>query len=345
MLLSMEGMGQSISLSTNYFDVNASPINYNCGSVRFEADPASLPADYYNLLWSPDNGVSVSFTYVGLGFIGDPTSYIKSGYYKAEFVSYTDGSLGYSLNIIQVTVNTVPNLTSSLTPSAICDKDLFTYSATSNTSTITTSFTWSRPLISGISNLINSGTNSISEILNNTTNRNVSVVYNYTLISNGCTKNQNVTLIVKPTPTVADITPQIKCNTIASDVINFSGTVTGTTYAWTNSQSTIGIAGSGSGTISSTTLTNSTNSPVVGTFTVPEKLIISDAIVLHFICGVIVATVGVGFTVIEKVPAGPAQLFAVGVTVNIPTTGLFVEFVNVVLEIVPLPLATIPIDD
>ena len=54
---------------------------------------------------------------------------------------------------------------------------------------------------------------------------------------------------------------------------------------------------------------------------------------------------GVGFTVIEKVPAGPAQLLAVGVTVIIPTTGLFVEFVNVVLEMVPLPLAAIPIDD
>ena len=79
--------------------------------------------------------------------------------------------------------------------------------------------------------------------------------------------------------------------------------------------------------------------------TVPEKLITSDAIALHFICGVIAATVGVGFTVMEKVPTGPGQLFAVGVTVNIPTIGLDVEFVNIVLEIVPLPLAAIPIDD
>ena len=56
------------------------------------------------------------------------------------------------------------------------------------------------------------------------------------------------------------------------------------------------------------------------------------------------ATVGVGFTVIVKVPAGPEQLFAVGVTVNVPIIGLVVEFVNIVLEIVPLPLAAIPID-
>ena len=268
MLFAKVGMGQSISLSTNFFDVNASPINYNCGSVRFEADPASLPADYYNLLWSPDNGVSVSFTYVGLGFIGDPTSYIKSGYYKAEFVSFTSGILGYSSNTVQVTVNTIPNLTSSLTPTSICDKDLFSYSATSNTSSSTTSFSWSRSSTLGISNLSNSGTNIISEALNNTTNGNVNVVYNYTLISNGCTRNQNVTLIVKPTPTVAAITPQIKCNTTVSDVINFSGTVSNTTYAWTNSHASIGIAPSGSGTISSTTLINTTTSPVIGIFRV-----------------------------------------------------------------------------
>ena len=79
--------------------------------------------------------------------------------------------------------------------------------------------------------------------------------------------------------------------------------------------------------------------------TVPEKLITSDAIVLHLTCGVIAAIVGVGFTVIVKVPTGPGQLFAVGVIVNIPIIGLAVEFVNVVLEIVPLPLEGIPIDD
>jgi TRAP-type mannitol/chloroaromatic compound transport system permease large subunit len=58
-----------------------------------------------------------------------------------------------------------------------------------------------------------------------------------------------------------------------------------------------------------------------------------------------VGFVGSGFTVIEKVPAGPGQLLAVGVTVNVLITGLFVEFVNVVLVIVPLPLAAIPIED
>ena len=77
-----------------------------------------------------------------------------------------------------------------------------------------------------------------------------------------------ISVVVNPIPTVAAIASQIKCNTIASDVINFSGTVSNTTYAWTNSQSSIGVASSGSGTISSTILTNSITSPVIGTFTI-----------------------------------------------------------------------------
>ena len=79
--------------------------------------------------------------------------------------------------------------------------------------------------------------------------------------------------------------------------------------------------------------------------TVPEKLIISDAIVLHFICEVIAATVGVGFTVIVNVLAGPAQLFAVGVTVNVAIEGDVEVFVNCVDAILlPFPLPNIPIE-
>ena len=65
---------------------------------------------------------------------------------------------------------------------------------------------------------------------------------------------------------------------------------------------------------------------------------------MHFTCDVIEFTFGVGFTVIVKLLVGPVQLFAVGITENVPTTGELDVFANAILEILPLPLATIPID-
>ena len=64
----------------------------------------------------------------------------------------------------------------------------------------------------------------------------------------------------------------------------------------------------------------------------------------HLANGVVLDTIGVGLTVTVNVPAAPTQLFAVGVTENVPATGELVVFANVTLVISPLPLAPIPID-
>jgi hypothetical protein len=49
-------------------------------------------------------------------------------------------------------------------------------------------------------------------------------------------------------------------------------------------------------------------------------------------------------TVIENVPDGPGQLFAVGVTLNVAIEGDVEEFVKSVELILPLPLRAIPIE-
>ena len=73
---------------------------------------------------------------------------------------------------------------------------------------------------------------------------------------------------VNPIPTVNTITDQTVCRNTPVSAINFTGAVNGTIYTWTNSNTAIGLAASGSGNIPAFTTTNSTNAPISGTITV-----------------------------------------------------------------------------
>lgn len=132
---------------------------------------------------------------------------------------------------VTVTVNPSPSLSSTLSPADICSNDTFSYTPTSIVSGA--SFSWTRAAITGISNAAESGTGSINETLENTTNAPIDVIYTYEISANGCTNTQEVTVRVKPSPTLtSDLTPPAICGnstftyTPASDV-------SGATFTWT----------------------------------------------------------------------------------------------------------------
>jgi hypothetical protein len=79
---------------------------------------------------------------------------------------------------------------------------------------------------------------------------------------------QTFTITVNPTPTVTQPSNQALCNGASTGAVNFSGAVAGTTYSWTNSNTTIGLGASGSGNIPSFTATNSGTTAVTSTITV-----------------------------------------------------------------------------
>ena len=82
-------------------------------------------------------------------------------------------------------------------------------------------------------------------------------VVNVTPAANGCTgAAQTFTITVDPTPTVATIANQTLCNGLTTASVNFTGPVTGTTYTWTNSNTTIGLAATGAGGIAAFTAVN-----------------------------------------------------------------------------------------
>ncbi len=86
-----------------------------------------------------------------------------------------------------------------------------------------------------------------------------------------CMQFATVDLVVNPTPTVTAPANQVVCNGSMTTAVIFAGTVTGTTYDWTNNTPSIGLAASGTGNIAPFTATNATAAPVTATITVTPK--------------------------------------------------------------------------
>jgi gliding motility-associated-like protein len=87
--------------------------------------------------------------------------------------------------------------------------------------------------------------------------------------ANGCTgAAETFTITVNPTPTVDTIGTQILCNGTPTTAVTFAETVTGTSFGWTNDNTSIGLAASGNGDIPSFTATNTGTTIQTATVTV-----------------------------------------------------------------------------
>ncbi len=160
-----------------------------------------------------------------------------------------------------VTVNPFPELSSSLTPPSICSNLPFTYTATSGTPGAT--FSWSRPVVAGITNAAASDTGrNINEALINNTNYVDSVTYVFVVNANGCTNIQDVKLMVKPNPTLSS---GLNYSICSGHPFSYAATsnVSGTNFSWTRAAVTGITPGATSGTTAiSETLVNTTTAPL-----------------------------------------------------------------------------------
>lgn len=158
-----------------------------------------------------------------------PSRLVAQAEYTITPISGSCVGTPFSLNL---TVNPATELSSTLTPAAICSNNSFTYIPSSNTpSTIT--YNWTRNVVAGIGNSVGTGSNKINEILINNTPNPITVTYTFDLAtSEGCTQSQNVTVVVKPTPVLTSdlITPAI-CSGNTFDYFP-SSDVAGIVYNW-----------------------------------------------------------------------------------------------------------------
>lgn len=79
---------------------------------------------------------------------------------------------------------------------------------------------------------------------------------------------KQVTVTVSSGTTADPVADVAVCNGEVTRIINFTSSVAGTTFSWTNSNTAIGLGASGTGPVPSFTATNSGSSPVSGTITV-----------------------------------------------------------------------------
>jgi hypothetical protein len=118
------------------------------------------------------------------------------------------------------------------------------------------------------------GTGGITYTWDNGINNGVAFVANatttYTVTgtnANGCQGTDQVTVTVNTAPTLNAINNQTLCAGASASAVTFSGTA-GATYAWVNSNPSIGLSASGSGNIAGFTASNATANPITGTITV-----------------------------------------------------------------------------
>jgi len=83
-----------------------------------------------------------------------------------------------------------------------------------------------------------------------------------------CRPFAQTTLTVNANPTVNAVANQALCRGASTTAVNFTGSVPGTVYNWTNSNPSIGLAAAGSGNIASFVATNTTAVAQVGTINV-----------------------------------------------------------------------------
>jgi len=171
-----------------------------------------------------------------------------------------------SVQGFSITVNPVPDVVSqpdqTLCNGAPTNAINFTGAVTA------TAFTWTNDNTS--IGLAASGSGDIPSFAAiNTTNAPVTATITVTPLTNSCTGvAKTFTITVNPTPDVVQPVNQVLCNTEATAAINFTGAVSGTSFTWSNNNTSIGLAGSGTGDIPSFTAINTTNAPVIASISV-----------------------------------------------------------------------------
>jgi gliding motility-associated-like protein len=101
----------------------------------------------------------------------------------------------------------------------------------------------------------------------NSTSNPITSIITVTPSSGSCTGTPvNFTITVSLSPTVDAVSSQILCDGAQTTAISFTGT--GTSYAWSNTATSIGLGANGIGNIASFTVSNTTTNPVTSTISV-----------------------------------------------------------------------------
>ncbi|WP_170154522.1 HYR domain-containing protein [Mangrovibacterium diazotrophicum] len=234
----------------------------NGDNLTLSATPLGGTSNY-SYAWTGPNGFSSSLQNPVINSI--TTS--ATGTYS---VTVTDTNGCTATSSVSTTVRPTPTATISGT-TQVCQN-------ASNPS-VTISNPMALPVVvsyninNGTTVTVNVGANS-SAVISQPTSADGTFIYNLESVdyqsTPSCTQvlSGSATITVYPTPTVDPIATQIYCNNTSTPVMVLSGPVSGTSFTWTNSNPSIGLAASGSGNVPAFSTTNTTTGIISGTVTV-----------------------------------------------------------------------------
>ncbi len=239
-----------------------------CSGASFILNAPVPPpgTNYYNYVWNVTGSAPnvVSFTGQGTSSItlfGGTVAGTAS--VTVSYSNVQDGSCTATSATRNITVIAAP--TPSISGSLLtCPEESTSYSASGAPGS---SFAWSLTPVTGLwYGTFNGGSTGspVNVIWTNNTSVNQTVTLTVMeTATEGCSGSTSVLVTIKPKPTVVAIADQIYCNGVTVPATQLNGTVAGTTFTWTNSNTAIGLAVSGSGTsVPSFTATNASSVPI-----------------------------------------------------------------------------------
>jgi gliding motility-associated-like protein len=195
--------------------------------------------------------------------------------YTVTPTSGVTGNCVGSTFTITVVVNPKPVIAGTIP--IICSGTAFSGTPTNGSGSIVpagTTYTWTTPVSIPLGAITGgtaqtTGTTAIGQILTNTTTAPATLEYTVTPTAGTCSGTPfTISVTVNPTPSALGLSNQTYCNGVATSEIVFTNNVAGTTYAWTNSNTAIGLGAAGNGNIPVFTTTNSGTAPITATITV-----------------------------------------------------------------------------
>jgi gliding motility-associated-like protein len=189
-------------------------------------------------------------------------------------ITYTNNSVacaGASGNYT-ITVNPLPQVTITFPSPVICSNS--TTNICFSTPVLNTSFAYTAAAGPGITGAAAGVGNCITQTLVNSLLTQGTVTYTVVATANGCSgSSASSTILINPNPVVTVIPPVSVCSGQSIGAFNFTSTPVSATYAWSNSNTSVGLSANGVGNISSWVAPiNLSGGPYVATVSVTPTL-------------------------------------------------------------------------
>jgi len=254
--------------------------------------------------WTGPNG----FTATGSSVSVNNVDVNATGTYN---VDATDGSNSGS-GSLSVLVNQTPSETIPSSQTFCNGDNVPGFSFSSSTSG--TMFSWSYAT-SSIGLAANGSGNIDPFTAVNETNAPVTAALTVTPTVNGCAGSpQTFNILVNPTPTVNSVSDQPACSGTTTSMISFTSPVSGSSYSWTNDNTSIGLAASGTGNINAFTAINGTSTTAIANIAVTPTANGCTGTTSNFIYAVnlpVTPSISISTTSSTTICAGSPVVFAI----------------------------------